>query len=295
MKFLNFEFDRDDVIREIRDAILILAGVFSASLSLKSFLLPNHFIDGGITGISLLVNHITHVPLAILILFLNIPFVILGYSHVSKVFAFKTMVGIGLLALSLTFFEFPTITKDKLLISIFGGFFLGAGIGLAIRGGGVLDGTEVLAMYISRRTAFSIGDLIMVINVVIFTAAALVLDIEQAMYSLITYITASKTVDFINHGIEEYTGVTIISDKSESIRQEITDKLGIGATVFKGQKGYGKRRNGEHDINILYTVVTRLELPKLKNAIDDIDEKAFLIEQSISDVKGGIVRKKIRK
>lgn len=282
---------KKNIERHIKDFILITAGIFSAAFGFKGFLLTNHFIDGGATGISLLISALTNIPLYILIITINIPFVLLGYKIMGKTFAFKTMLAIAGLALVVATVTFPNITDDNLLVAIFGGFFLGAGIGLSIRGGAVIDGTEVLAIFLSRKFGTTIGDIIIVINIGIFSAAAYFLSMEIALYSMITYMAASKTLDFIVEGIEEYTGVTIISKNNEEIKLMITETLGHGATTYKGESGYGK--HGEAlDIKIIYTVVTRLELNRLKNEIDKIDENAFVIMSSIRDSKGGMVKKR---
>lgn len=279
------------VLQYGKDALLIIVGVLSASFGLEGFLLPNDFLDGGVTGISLLINLLTDINLPILIIIVNLPFIWLAYTQVSKVFAIKTLIAIALLALSLTFIPFPIITTDKLLIAVFGGFFLGAGIGLSIRGGCVLDGTEVLALFISRKTILTVGDVIIVINVIIFSAAAILINIETAMYAMLTYLGASKTIDFLIHGLEEFTGVTIISEHSEAIRKVIIEKLGRGVTIFNGKRGFGKRGQLNSDLEIIYTVVTRLEIQKLTDEIANIDNSAFIIQQTINDVKGGMIKK----
>ncbi len=279
------------VLQYGKDALLVIVGVLSASFGLKGFLLPNDFLDGGVTGISLLINILTDINLPVLIIIVNLPFIWLAYTQVSKVFAVKTLIAIGLLALSLTFISFPIVTTDKLLIAVFGGFFLGAGIGLSIRGGCVLDGTEVLALFISRKTVLSVGDVIIVINVIIFSAAAILINIETAMYAMLTYLGASKTIDFLIHGLEEFTGVTIITEHSEAVRKVIIEKLGRGVTIFNGKRGFGKRGQINEDLEIIYTVVTRLEIQKLTDEIANIDKSAFIIQQSINDVKGGMIKK----
>lgn len=284
--------EKTKLSRFIKDFILISGGILSAGLGLKGFLLPNNFIDGGVTGISLLLAQITNLPLPLLICAINAPFILMGYFQVSKMFAFKTSIAIAGLALCLIFIPFPIVTTDKLLIAIFGGFCLGTGIGLAIRGGSVIDGTEILALYISRQSSLTVGDVILFINIIIFSVAALILGIVTAFYSVLTYIAASKAVDFIIEGIEEYTGVTIISDKSDEIRKAIIEKIGRGVTIFSGKKGFGKRGEVDRDIDIVYTVITRLEISKLKNDINNIDENAFVIFQSINDTKGGMVKKR---
>ncbi len=273
-------------------AILILLGAGLASFGLKGFLLPNHFIDGGITGISLLTYQLTGIPVSVWIIVFNAPFIFMGAKQISKSFAIKTSLAILTLAAIIFFIDFPVITDDKLLISIFGGFFLGSGIGLAIRGGCVIDGTEILAVYINRRSILSMGDIILLINVLIFIVAAFILDIETALYSILTYLSASKTVDFIIQGIEEYTGVTIISSKSAQIREAITKKLGRGVTIYKGERGLEHSQFKNKDIDIIFTVVTRLEVSKLKEEIELIDRKAFIVMSTISDTKGGIIKQR---
>jgi len=276
--------------RYLRDAFLIIVGIFSAAFGFKGFLLTNNFIDGGATGISLLISALTPIPLYVLIICINLPFVILGYKIIGKFFAIKTMMAITGLALVVAFIPFPDITNDKLLVAVFGGFFLGAGIGLSVRGGAVIDGTEVLAIYLSRKLGTTIGDIIIFINVLIFMAAAYLLSIEAALYSMITYLSASKTLDFIIDGIEEYTGVTIVSKKSEDIKNMLIDTLGHGVTTYKGE-GYNKQGEA-NEIKIIYTVVTRLELNKLKAEIEQIDTGAFIIMSSVIDTKGGMVKKR---
>lgn len=283
---------RIGIFQATRSAVFIIIGIFSAGFGLKSFLLPNDFIDGGATGISLLLARLLDVPLPALILLINIPFILLGYKQIGQMFTVRTMLAIIGLAICLAVVEYPPVTKDKLLVSVFGGFFLGAGIGFAIRGGGVLDGTEVLAIYISRKTRSTIGDVILVINILIFMSAVYFLGIEIALYSMLTYLSASKTVDFLIEGIEEYTGVTIISRKNVEIRQMITDRLGRGVTVYKGTGGYGKRGYIENDSEILFTVVTRLEISRLRSEIELIDDDAFVVMHSIKDTKGGMIKKR---
>jgi uncharacterized membrane-anchored protein YitT (DUF2179 family) len=279
------------IIRHIKDVILITLGIFSAAFGFKGFLLTNHFIDGGATGISLLISALTSVPLYLLLILVNIPFIILGYKTIGKAFAFKTALAISGLALVVATVNFPDITKDNLLVAVFGGFFLGAGIGLSVRGGAVIDGTEVLAIYLSRKIGTTIGDIIILINIIIFSAAAYFLSVEIALYSMVTYLSASKTLDFIIEGIEEYTGVTIISSHSEEIRQMIIEVIGRGVTVYNGKRGFGKSGEAK-DIDIVYTVVTRLELNRLNTEIEKIGPNAFVVMSSIKDTKGGMIKKR---
>jgi uncharacterized membrane-anchored protein YitT (DUF2179 family) len=275
----------------MKDTILIIVGIFLAAFGFKGFLLTNHFIDGGATGISLLISALTKIPLSYLIIGVNLPFIILGHRIIGRQFAIKTALAITGLAVVLATVTFPNITNDNLLVAIFGGFFLGAGIGFAIRGGAVIDGTEVLAIYLSRKFGTTIGDIIIIINVMIFGAAAYLLGMEIALYSMITYLAASKTLDFIVEGLEEYIGVTVVSDKNEEIRQMIINEMGRGVTVYNGKNGYGKR--GEmKETDILYTVITRLELNKLNSEIDKIEPNAFVVMNSVKDTKGGMIKKR---
>lgn len=282
---------RRGAVNSVRDFLLITLGIFSAAFGFKGFLLTNHFIDGGATGISLLLSALTSVPLYVFLISVNIPFIVLAYNTVSRGFALKTLLAISGLALVVATVTFPNVTNDNLLVAVFGGFFLGAGIGLSIRGGAVIDGTEVLAIYLSRKLGTTIGDIIIMINVVIFGAAAYLLSVEIALYSMITYLSASKTLDFLVEGIEEYTGITIISRHSQRIRQMIIDRIGRGVTVYNGKSGFGK--SGEtKDIEIVYTVVTRLELSRLNSEIEKIDSEAFVVMSSVKDTKGGMIKKR---
>ena len=274
-----------------KDLFLIAIGIISATFGLKGFLIPNHFIDGGATGISLLISALTTIPVYLLIFFVNIPFIVLGYFSLGKQFAIKTGIAITTLAICLAFVQFPVVTNDNLLIAIFGGVFLGAGIGFAVRGGAVIDGTEVLAIYLSKKGGLTIGDVIVVINVLVFSSAAYFLSTEVAMYSMITYLAASKTLDFIIEGIDEYIGVTIVSSRCEEIRKMIIDKMGRGVTVYSGKKGFGKRGEAK-EVDIIYTVITRLEINKLHNEIEKITPTAFVVMNTVKETRGGMIKKK---
>jgi len=276
----------------VRESFFIIMGILSACFGLKGFLLPNAFIDGGVTGISLIISELTTIPLSVLLIAINIPFLIMAFSTINRQFAIRSIIAIILLAVSVHFIPVPVVTDDKLLIAVFGGFFLGLGIGLAIRGGSVIDGTEILAVFISKKTSLTIGDVILLFNVLIFLVAAYVFSIEIAMYAMLTYLAASKTIDFVVSGIEEYVGVTIISDKSEEIRMAIVEKLGHGCTLYQGKRGYTHKGQELQETDIIYTLITRLELTKLHTEIDKIDNEAFTIMHSIKDAKGGMIRKR---
>lgn len=273
------------------DGLLMVSGVFLAAFGLKGFLLSKHFIDGGATGVGLLLHQLFGWSLPLLLLIINSPFVFMAYRMVGKKFALKTAVAMVMLAVVLGWVPFPVVTQDNLLISVFGGFFIGAGIGLSVRGGAVLDGTEVMAIYLSRKTGLTIGDVIIGINALIFSCAAYLLSIEIAMYSMITYLAASRTLDFIVEGIEEYLGVTIVSAHSERIRSMIINDLGRGVTVYMGKRGY-RTEGDEKTVEVVFTVVTRLELHRLKSEIEKIDPNAFVVMGVIKETRGGMIKKR---
>jgi uncharacterized membrane-anchored protein YitT (DUF2179 family) len=283
---------RKMVQRTIKDFLLIILGILAAGLGVKSFLLPNGFIDGGATGISMLLNKEIGLPLSVILVVVNIPFIVLGLQQLGKKFFVRAMLAIVGLAICVAFFPYPHLTSDKLLVSVFGGFFLGLGIGLAMRGGAVLDGTEVMAIYFSRKSSLTIGDVILIFNILLFSFAAWILGIEAALYSILTYLAASKTVDFVIEGIEEYTGVTIISVHNEEIVDMIMNKLGRGLTVYKGERGFGKSGMKRHESDIIFTVITRLEISTLNAEIERIDPNAFVVMGSIKDTRGGMIKKR---
>ena len=280
------------VRQQVRSVLYLVAGVFSAALALEAFILPNGLFDGGVTGISLLAARFIHLPLSVFLVALNLPFIWLGYKQLGKDFAFRALAAILALAIVIEVVHFPVVTQDKMLIAVFGGFFLGAGIGLAMRGGGVLDGTEILAVYLSRKASLSVGDFVLVLNILIFLIVAVVLNVPTALYSILTYLAASKTIEFVVNGIEEYTGVTIISEHSDAIRRALTERLGRGVTVYAGHRGYGSRGEQPSPIDIVFTVVTRLEVGQVTDEVNRLDPKAFMIMHSVNDAKGGMVKKR---
>jgi uncharacterized membrane-anchored protein YitT (DUF2179 family) len=275
--------------RATRSTILILLGILSAAFGLKGFLLPSHFIDGGVTGVSMLLSNVLGWPLSLLIPVINVPFVVIAYRQIGRVFAVRSVLAIAGLSLCLAFVKFPDVTPDKLLTAVFGGFFIGGGIGLAIRGGAVLDGTEIAALLISKGShVLKVGDVILILNVVIFSSAAFFLGIDSALYSMLTYFAASKTVDFLIHGVEEHTAIIIVSERSEQIRQGIIQRLQRGVTVFKGKGGLT-----DQDQDILYCVVTRLEIGRVKSVVEDYDEGAFMVVHGLADAEGGVVKRHV--
>jgi uncharacterized membrane-anchored protein YitT (DUF2179 family) len=273
------------------DVLFIIAGVLAACTGLKGFLLPNGFFDGGATGISLLCHYFFDFDLGVFLVLINIPFILLGFRQISKEFAYKSAASIVSLAVAIHFIQIPVLTEDKLLVAIFGGVFLGAGIGLSMRGGAVLDGTEVLAVQISRRSSLSVGDFIALFNAVLFMYVAVLVNLESAMYSMLTYAAASKTVDFILNGIEEYIGITIVSNHSEEIRDMLIHELQRGVTVYKTEGGYGRKGTTE-ERRALFCVVTRLEVTDIVNEITHVDPEAFVIQNPIKDTRGGMIKRR---
>jgi len=287
MKIISLDFRR-----HIKDSVFIILGVIMACIGLKGFLLPNNFLDGGAMGVSLLLEMLTSIELSYFLILVNLPFIIIGAKQISIQFAIKSIIAILILAILVHFVTLPEITNDKLLISIFGGFFLGAGIGLTIRGGAVIDGTEVLAITISRKSSLTVGDFIAVFNIALFSLSTFLVGVETAMYSMLTYLSASKTVDFIINGVEEYIGVIVVSEKADEIKHNITKNLGRGVTAFKSDKGFGLRGEFGEEGKVLFCVVTRLEVTKLLLEIEKIDATAFVVQHSIKDTKGGMIKKR---
>jgi uncharacterized membrane-anchored protein YitT (DUF2179 family) len=274
-------------LREAINLLLVVSGILCAGMGLKGFLFSSHFIDGGVTGVSMLLAKSTSYPLAVWIPIVNLPFVALGFRSMGYAFATRSIFAIGGLSLVVAFVPYPDVTPDLLLTSIFGGFFIGAGIGLAVRGEAVLDGTEIAALLISRRNGtFKVGDVILAFNIVVFLAAIFVLGVEPALYSILTYITAARTLNFVIYGLEEYTAITIISTHGPEIRKEITTSLGRGVTIFKGAGAISSLEK-----EILYCVVTRLEIEKVKTITREIDPVAFVTMHPLVDVVGGTVRR----
>ncbi|MBK9530804.1 MAG: YitT family protein [Chitinophagaceae bacterium] len=277
----------------LKNLLFISAGAGLAVLAMKGFMIPNRFLDGGITGISILLHEIFHFNISILVILLNLGFIYLGYRKIGKTFAVQTTIAVLLLAAGLLFIDIDPITKDKLLIAIFGGILIGTGVGLVIRGGGVIDGAEVIAVFTRRKTGFSNSEIIMLINCIIFAVAALQFGIETAMYSIITYFTATRATNYVVDGIEEYTAMNIVSARQEEIKDFLVNELGKGITVYKGERGY---LPGSFDIKtdceIIVTIVTRLEIKQIQDSLMNIDPKAFVYVQSIKEASGGILKAK---
>ncbi|MDN3546985.1 YitT family protein [Mucilaginibacter aquaedulcis] len=279
----------------IKDVVTVIAGILFCGFALKGFLVPNKFFDGGVTGISLLIHELYHVNIAFVIIIANIPFIIMGVFQVNKVFALKTFACVIALGICLLYVPYPVITSDKLLVSIFGGVFMGLGVGLSIRGGCALDGIEIMALYTLKRSSFTISEIILGINIIIFLIAAFELGLPTALYSILTYYTASRTISFVIDGLEEYTAVNIISAKSDIIKERLVMELGRGITVYKGERGFLKDSfDVSHPVDIIFTVITRLEVRRLKNLVHSIDPKAFVFTNSIKEAAGGVLKKRVR-
>ena len=276
-----------------KNLLLIFVGTALAVLAMKGFMIPNKFMDGGITGISILLHEIFHINISFLVIILNVMFIYLGYIKIGKTFAVQTTLAVILLSIGLLFINIQPVTHEKLLIAIFGGISIGTGVGLVIRGGGVIDGAEVIAVFTGRKTGFSNSEIIMLINTIIFTVAAFQFGIETAMYSIITYFTATRATDYVVDGIEEFTAMNIISSQQEEIKNFLVNELGKGITVYKGERGY---LPGSFDIRtdceIIVTIITRLEIKQIQEALIKIDPKAFIYVQSIKEASGGILKVK---
>ena len=273
--------------RELQNALLIALGILAAAFGLKGFLLSSNFIDGGVTGVSLLLAKVTPWPLSVWLPLVNAPFIVIGYRQMGRAFAIRSALAIVGLSAALATIHFPDVTPDLLLTAVFGGFFIGAGIGLAVRGGAVLDGTEIAALLISKRSALlKVGDVILAFNIALFLAAMSLLGVEPALYSILTYIAAARTLDFVIYGLEAHTAITIISARNGVIRERIIGELERGVTVFKG---YGGLSGVEQDI--LYCVVTRLEIGKVKAIVRAVDPDAFVVSHPLADAEGGVVKR----
>lgn len=276
------------------DTIYVALGILFCSFALKSFLIPNRFFDGGATGMSLVITEVNaKLSIGYVIVLLNIPFILIGAKLVNRAYAYKTSAAIIAFGLCLNYMPTIPVTTDHLLICIFGGVFMGIGVGLSIRGGCALDGIEVLALYTGRRVSFTISEIILGINVIIFLIAAFAIGFQNALYSILTYYAASRTSHFVIEGLEEFTGVTIISAKSDTIKELLVMELGRGITVYKGERGFLKDSfNVSHPVDIIFTVVTRLEVRKLKNLVHETDHKAFIFTSTIKEAAGGVLKKR---
>ncbi len=276
--------------------LFTLAGVLSLAFALQSFLIPKGFIDGGVVGMSILIYKKWGIPISLLLIILNIPFVLIGYKKIGKSFAVQTSFAILLLAIAMYVMPIIEVRTDQLvLVALFGGFFIGLGIGLAIKGGCVLDGLEVIADYTHKKSGFSTSEIVMLVNTTLFIIAACFLGVEKAMYSIVTYFTAMKISDYVVDGFEEYTAMTVISGKHEAIKSIIVNDFNKAISVYKGERGYLPTSfDIKNDCDIVMTIVTRLEIHRMRNAILEEDPHAFVFIQSIKEVTGGVIKQKVK-
>ncbi|MFT8321051.1 MAG: YitT family protein [Bacillus sp. (in: firmicutes)] len=271
-----------------RRIFFIIIGSILMGIGIEEFLVPNQILDGGIVGISIILSHLLELKLGYFIFLLNIPFFYIGYKQIGKTFAFSTLLGISVLSVTTIFLhDFPVFTKDLLLATVFGGIILGIGVGIVLRFGGSLDGTEILALLFSKRSPFSVGEIIMFFNVFIFICAGFIFTWNRAMYSLIAYFIAFKVIDIVIAGLDESKSVWIISDRADFLGDTILARLGRGVTYLKGEGAY----TGDNK-KVIFCVINRLEEAKLKTIIEEADPSAFLAIANISEVRGGRFKKK---
>ncbi|WP_246861177.1 YitT family protein [Bacillus sp. REN3] len=270
-----------------RRIFFIVLGAILMGVGIEEFLVPNKILDGGIVGISIILSHITGLRLGLFIFFLNIPFFFIGYKQIGKTFALSTLLGITVLSLTTGILhDYPMLTDDLLLATVFGGIILGTGVGMVIRYGGSLDGTEILAILANRKLPFSVGEIIMFFNIFIFGVAGFVFGWDRAMYSLLAYFIAFKTIDIVITGLDESKAAWIISDQHKEIGDAILARLGRGVTYLNGEgafTGEGKK--------VIFCVITRLEEAKLKSIVEELDDSAFLAVGNIAEVRGGRFKK----
>lgn len=278
----------------LSESFQIGIGIVLASIGLKAFLLPNGFLDGGVTGIAILVSQLFDLNISIVLLVVSIPFLLIGWSTLNKQIVLKSFLSITALAIFIHFENFTSVTDDKLLIAIFGGLFLGAGIGITIKNGSVLDGSEILGIYINNRLGISIGKVIILFNIILFSITALLISIEVSMYSVLTFLITAKVIDLMIEGFEDYVGLMIVSEKSNEIESRLVKEIGTGITIYKGSKGYGQRGQKVHE-EIIHTVVNRIDINRTYRLIEQADERAFIIEFDVNSVKGGIIKKYLSK
>lgn len=278
----------------ISEGFQISIGITLASIGLKAFLLPNGFLDGGVTGIAILISQLFDLDISIVLLLVSGPFLLMGWKTLTKKIVIKSFLAISALAIFIHFENFTSLTEDKLLIAIFGGLFLGAGIGITIKNGAVLDGSEILGIFINNRFGISIGKVILLFNILLFSVTAFLISIEVSMYSILTFLITAKVIDLMIEGFEDYVGLMIVSENANAIENALISEIGVGITIYKGSKGYGQRGAKKHE-EIIHTVINRIDINRTYNLIEKIDEKAFIIEFDVNNVKGGILKKYLSK
>ena len=279
-------------IFSLSSILYTVLGVGAAVIALKGFMIPNHFLDGGVTGISILVAELFHINISILLIVFNIPFVWVAWFKVGKTFAVQSALAILLLSIGMLLIQVPAVTNDKVLIAVFGGLFIGLSIGLVFKAHAMLDGLEIIADFTKKRSGLASSEIILVFNSFLFLMAAIGFGIETAMYSILVYFTAMKTADYVIDGFEQYTALTIISAEHEAVKSLLVNEFGKAISVYKGERGYLPGSfDVHHDCDFVMTIVTRLEAHKIQEAIHEIDPSAFLYVQTIKEVKGGLVKK----
>ncbi len=265
----------------------LVVGAIIASIGLEIFLVPNAVIDGGVVGLAIMAGALTGQEYGLFLVLFNIPFIYLGYKQIGKDFAISTAVAILLLSVWTAYFKpLPELTDDLFLATIFGGILDGIGVGIIMRFGGSLDGTEVVAIIADKKSVFSVGEVVMFINLFIFAAAGFLFDWERAMYSVIAYYVISQTIDVVIKGIEQSYSVMIVTNQPDEIGQAIMTELGRGITILYGEGGYRKEKR-----KVLYAVVTRLEIDRVKDIVLDVDKAAFVTINQVNDIVGGRFRK----
>jgi uncharacterized membrane-anchored protein YitT (DUF2179 family) len=280
--------------RVLSETFQIGLGVLLASIGLKAFLLPNGFLDGGVTGIAILISQLFDLNISIILLLVSIPFLFIAWSTLTKQIVLKSFLSITALAISIHYENFTSVTDDKLLIAIFGGLFLGGGIGITIKNGAVLDGSEILGIFLNNRFGISIGKIILLFNIILFIITAFLISIEVSMYSILTFLITAKVIDLMIEGFEDYVGLMIVSQKSNELEAGLIKEIGVGITVYRGAKGYGQRGIQEQK-EIIHTVINRIDINRTYNLVDKVDANAFIIEFDVNNVKGGILKKYLSK
>lgn len=274
----------------LSESFQIGIGILLSSIGLKGFLLPNGFLDGGVTGIAILISQLFHIDISLLLIIVSVPFLIIAWSTLTKKIVLKSFLSITALSILIHFENFTSVTDDKLLIAIFGGLFLGAGIGITIKNGAVLDGSEILGIFINNRFGVSIGKVILLFNLILFSITAFLISIEITMYSILTFLVTAKVIDLMIEGFEDYVGLMIVSGKSDEIETGLIKEIGVGITIYKGTKGYGQKGPKVQE-QIIHTVINRIDINRTYRFITKLDKEAFIIEFDVNNVKGGMVKK----
>lgn len=275
--------EKSRIVKEIEKYVLLFLGSIIAAAGLEIFLVPNNIIDGGIVGISIICSYLSNIPIGVFTFVLNVPFLFIGYKQIGKSFVISSLFAITVFSVFTSLFHpVHELTSDVLLATVFGGIILGAGVGIILRYGGSLDGTEIIAIIITKNSTMSIGQIVMGFNIVIFSAAAIFLGWDRALYSMLAYFLAHRAIDIVVEGFDEVKAVTIVCDNGKEISAAITARLGRGVTVMEGYGGYTLEKK-----TILYSVVTRLEISKMRAIINDKDPNAFVTINDVADVMGG--------